>query len=447
MSGLEGSYKGAQRITSLLFFLSPLVSSAIPRLTWLFLPLVGIALILSALRCGSGLRELLTPSATWTPFALLALYLFLNATWAADQPAAFGTAALFLAASLIVCASIRAVACLPQALLHRAALAFTIGAFIGALFLLFELLTHALIMRTALNSIDLLQRNPKHMVISHGEVTKIKPSVLDQNVAIVIFNLWPGLLVLKKVEGGTRRLTAIGTFFALIAITVLISAHHSSKVALISSPLIFLCAWIWPRVTVSSLAVLWCLAFVLVLPAVFAAYKAELHMAPWLTRSARHRVILWEYTAERVPDHLWRGIGAASTPALKPTPNVAERPEGFIVQPSTGEHAHDLYLQTWYELGVLGVILVAWAGAATAIGIYLLPSGAQPFAAPTFFVCFAIEAFAWGMWQPWLVCAVALMVMYLQVASDASEDDRPAPNRPRLRSHISRKRDFGIGGR
>ncbi len=81
--------------------------------------------------------------------------------------------------------------------------------------------------------------------------------------------------------------------------------------------------------------------------------------------------------------------------------------------------------------------------AATAIGIYLLPSGAQPFAAPTFFVCFAIEAFAWGMWQPWLMCAVALMVMYLQVASGASEDDRPAPNRPRLRSHVARKRDFG----
>ncbi|MGB6439564.1 MAG: hypothetical protein WBE89_09610, partial [Methyloceanibacter sp.] len=153
------------------------------------MPLIGITLILSALSNGSGLRELLTPSASWTPFFLLALYLFFNATWAADQPAALGAASLFLGASLIVCASIRAVTSLPQARLRRAALAFTIGAFFGALFLLFELLTHALITRTALNSIDLLQRNAKHMVISHGEVTKIKPSVLDQNIAIAMFNL------------------------------------------------------------------------------------------------------------------------------------------------------------------------------------------------------------------------------------------------------------------
>jgi hypothetical protein len=105
--------KGCPTYNFIAFFLSPLVTSAIPRLTLFFLPLIGITLILSALRNGSGLRELLTPSASWTPFFLLALYLFFNATWAADQPDALGAASLFLGASLIVCASIRAVTSLP----------------------------------------------------------------------------------------------------------------------------------------------------------------------------------------------------------------------------------------------------------------------------------------------------------------------------------------------
>jgi len=161
-------------------------------------------------------------------------------------------------------------------------------------------------------------------------------------------------------------------------------------------------------------------------------------MASWLPMSFRHRVILWEYTAEHIPDHLWRGIGAASTPVLKPKPNISERPEGFIVQPSTGEHAHDLYLQTWYELGLLGVILVAWAGAATAVGLYSLPSGAQPFAVATFFVCLTVEAFAWSMWQPWLMCAVALLAMYLRIASGVCEDDLAARRiSPKVRYHMS----------
>jgi hypothetical protein len=34
-----------QPIIPAIFFLSPLVSSAVPRLTWLFLPLIAIALI------------------------------------------------------------------------------------------------------------------------------------------------------------------------------------------------------------------------------------------------------------------------------------------------------------------------------------------------------------------------------------------------------------------
>jgi O-antigen ligase len=415
-AGLLGRLDG-RLATSLLFFVSPLLSAAIPRLTWLFLPLIGVALILPALRHCSGWRALLAPDAYWTPFFLLAFYLFLNTTWAADQPFALGSAAVFLGVSLIVCAASRSVAYLPQTLLHRAALAFAIGAFLGAFYLLFELLTDASIVRMALNAIDLLQRNAKHMVIFRGEVIEVKRSILDRNAAIVMFSLWPVLLVLTNLESRRRQLILGSAFFALAAVTILLSEHDSSKVALIFSPLVFICAWFWPRATVVGLAAAWCLAFMLVLPAVFGAYKAELHMAQWLPSSARHRVIIWDYTAERVPDHLWRGIGAASTPALKPKRETAEKPAGFRFPRSTGEHAHDLFLQTWYELGVIGVILVAYAGAATAIGIYLLPSVAVPFASAAFFVCVAIETFAWSVWQMWLMCAVGLLVIYLQVAA------------------------------
>ena len=75
---------------------------------------------------------------------------------------------------------------------------------------------------------------------------------------------------------------------------------------------------------------------------------------------------------------------------------------------------------------------VAWGGAATALGIYLLPSAAQAFAATTLFVCLAIETFAWSMWQPWLMCAVSLLVIYVRVASDKCEDDRAVPIQPEI---------------
>jgi hypothetical protein len=50
-----------QPIIPAIFFLSPLVSSAVPRLTWLFLPLIAIALIVPALRRGTDWRQLIQP--------------------------------------------------------------------------------------------------------------------------------------------------------------------------------------------------------------------------------------------------------------------------------------------------------------------------------------------------------------------------------------------------
>jgi O-antigen ligase len=63
----------------------------------------------------------------------------------------------------------------------------------------------------------------------------------------------------------------------------------------------------------------------------FFAYQEKLHMADWLPSSFRTRIIIWEYTTERVLDHPWLGVGADSTRALKEprTIGTAEQPPGF----------------------------------------------------------------------------------------------------------------------
>ena len=416
-------FDGSRAITPM-FFLTPLVTSAVPRLTWLFFFLVAIVLIVPFLRQGGDRRQLIRPSAALIGVLLVALYAFISAMWAANPSAAFGEASLLLGVILTTFAAGTALATLDKQQLRRAALAFTAGAFLGAFFLLIELLTDGAITRMAMNLITVLQPDrAKHLVISRGEVIKINLSMLNRNVAIVMFSLWPGLSILRPAERGPGRMVSMGLFFLAVAVPVTISEHDSSQVALIGSPLVFLLAWAWRRATIRALAVLWCVAFVVVLPLDFLAFKADLHMAPWLPSSFRARVIIWEYTAERVLDHPWFGIGAASTPALKEPRTVAEQPPGFVFPRSTGQHAHDLFLQTWYELGVAGVILMAFAGAAVALRISLLPFEAQPFAVATFATFFAIAAFAWGIWQEWLTCAVGLLVIYSRVAASLVGND------------------------
>jgi O-antigen ligase len=407
-------------IIPILFFLSAAVTSVAPLVTWLFLPLIAIALSLPVLRRPNGWRQLIEPNAALIAFLLVALYVLLSTVWAADPGAAFGKAAELLMVVVITFIANQGVVQLDEHKLHRAALACAAGIFLGALFLTFEVLTHFAATRLAMNSIPLLKRGAGHVNVFQGEVTWIKPSLLKHNTAILTFSLWPGLLALRIIASGRRRAILMGLFFLAVATCAVLSDHRSSMVAVCVSLLVFFLAWNWTRPVIRALAALYCLAFVLVIPVDFAAYNANLQTAEWLPSSFRARLIIWEYTAERVFDHPWLGIGAASTPALREPREQAENPQGYVYPRNTGQHAHDLFLQTWYELGAVGVLLIAFAGAAVAFRISLLPIEAQPFATAHFAVFTSLAAFAWGMWQTWLIFAVGLSVVYLMTATTAA---------------------------
>jgi len=219
----------------------------------------------------------------------------------------------------------------------------------------------------------------------------------------------------------------MGLFFIAVAACAILAKHASSLVALGVSLLVFFLAWNWRRPTIRALAAVYCLAFVLAIPVDFAAYNANLQTAEWLPDSFRARLIIWEYTAERVFDHPWVGIGAASTPALREPRDQAEKPQGYVYPRNTGRHAHDMFLQTWYELGAVGAILIALAGAVVILRISLLPPKTQAFATAHFAVFMSIAAFAWGMWQTWLMFAVGLSVVYLRTATSAAQPQEAMP--------------------
>ena len=370
-------------IIPILFFLSAAVTSVAPLVTWLFLPLIAIALSLPVLRRPNGWRQLIEPNPALIAFLLVALYVLLSTTWAADPGAAFGKATEFLMVVVITFIANRSVVQLDEHKLRRAALACAAGIFLGVLFLTFEVLTHFAATRLAMNSIPLLKRSARHVHLSQGEVTWIKPSDLKHNAAILTFGLWPGLLALRIIASGTRRAILMGLFFLGVATAAVLSDHRSSLVAVCVSLLVFFLAWNWRKPVIRALAFLYCLTFALVIPVDFTAYNANLQTAEWLPSSFRQRLIIWEYTAERVLDHPWLGIGAASTPALREPPDQAEKPQGY--PRNTGRHAHDMFLQTWYELGAVGAILIALAGAVVIFRISLLPIETQPFAAAFFF--------------------------------------------------------------
>ena len=423
-SGVARTKSGSPLFVAL-FFLAPLITSALPRLTPLLLPILGSALVIASWRQGASPRQLLQPSATLALCLTLTVYVFINSLMALDQSAALIKAVVLLCAILIVFAAVPAADMVAPRQITKAAIAYVAGVVLGSLYLTLEMLTHGAVSRAAMNFLSVLQPDsPKHVTIVDGVVTKISLNQFNQKATSLMLQLWPALLILRRLEGYAKREAIVVLCFVIVAIPILLSEHDSSKVALLISTVAFVFASLCGRSLVFALAGLWCASYLLVIPLDTAAYKLGWHEAHWLPSSFRARIVIWEHTAEQISAKPWFGVGVRSTQEMQksstPTVERSEEPGRGL-----GRHAHSLFLQTWFELGTIGAVLAALAGGAVASRIRLLPKEAQPFGVATFVAFATIAAFAWGLWETWWMANVGLAALYLSLGAARSLEQPP----------------------
>jgi len=425
-------------LAALGFLCSPLLTAIAPRWTAIFFPLLVFALLIAAMWHTVPWRELLKPSAALFGCLALSLYVFVNASWASNPDAGFAKATLLLGLIVVLFGLNAIIAALIQRQRRAFAFAFAIGAFLGALYLVADVLTDGAITRFAFNTLPVIRPdNTKRLIVADGDVQHINLSILNQSVTIVMLSLWPAIMILAGLASRPVRALLIVVFFAVTVAAVFASRHDSSQIALLGSTMVLVFAWAWPRFAIRGLAVLWCLAFVLVLPASFLARDANLQAHAALPKSYKARIILWEYTAEKTLERPWLGVGVNSTREMDETRRSArdnadriqnrKRRGGAAFPRTTGHHGHNLFLQTWHELGAVGAALLALAGALVLLRAETLPRNLQPYAAAGFTVFALIGAFAWGMWQTWWICAVGLMAIYLSLGRQFRAP-RPPPS-------------------
>lgn len=422
-----------------LFFLCPLLTLIVPKLSVATVILLFLCCIGLFLARGGDAKSLFKVDATLALFAVTAAYLLLNATWSLDHERAFASAVWFIAVVVMSYAGCRALARWPERSLRMAATAFLAGVGIGVAVILFEAATDRLGTLALYRSLPFTQPDSlKGFLVRDGQIVRIAPGELNANIAVMVLALWPALLCLVTRVLGTGlgerwRWACAAALFVAVAAAAFLSEHDSSKAALVGSVLVFGLATLWPDLTRRALSLGWCFAFALVIPLALAAYKAELHKAEWLPFSAQARVTLWAYTAEHVPAAPLLGIGASSTRTLDQAPEnrkkhwkQKQKTQGFGWR--AGAHAHNAFLQTWYELGAVGVILFMACGAGIVMSLRRLPPQTQRYALAQFAAFFAIIAFGWGMWQAWLLALAGLSALYIALAatfSRAAQEDAP----------------------
>lgn len=352
--------------------------------------------------------------------SLLIAYMALSVGWALDPGAAVSKVAGLAVVALCVVACFAALRQLDPPSLRWTSHAFIAGAGLGICFVAIEFASGQAITRALFNLLPIL-RPPggKDLFVEAGHVYAIGDYELNRNIAVLVLLLWPLVMLLmhqSPLRGGAIwAAAAIG----LVAIMAFASEHETSMIAVCLSALVAIAARLSAKAVGGLLMALWCLAFVAIIPASHYAYEtAQLHRSSFLPTTARARIIIWGFTANKVAENPLAGIGVRSTRVLDAAlvPN-AEQEEGDVFAKRPGRHAHNLFLQSWLELGAIGVALVMAFGLTILLRIRNLAGDLQPYGYALFTAFLVIAALAWGMWQTWLLAVYALSALYLTLGA------------------------------
>jgi O-Antigen ligase len=357
--------------------------------------------------------------------AAFGCYIVINASWSVNLAQAYGKVVFYWFALALVCLAIAGLRRLADRTLERLQQAIVAAVAIAAALLAFEVLSGCLIQRILFSMVPGIRPNHKHIQVADGWVTAIEPYMLNRNITALCLVIWPSLLMLRTLLG-TQMAHRIGLpGLAVAASAVLPSDHATSVIALTLAGVAFVGVTLAAPIMRGLIVVAWTAAALLAVPVASLAFDHHLQHAEWLPQSARNRIILWGYTAGEIKMAPLLGVGVASTRDLDAArAAAAARPDGYGYPLRTGRHSHSIFMQTWYELGGIGAVLLLGIGLMGIGVLWRLPPPDQPLAFAAFVTVVTIGASGWGMWQTWFMAGCGIWAVLLALALEGARRRR-----------------------
>ena len=381
------------------------------------IPVLATFALLAFDQTYTGLRFQYSPVAAW--LLALAGWSMLTAIW---SPAPGGSLSkpLFLIGAVLGVALLSLMAQRSKFSLGRAATnGIVLAVLIGGVLIAIESLTQQGISRFLMTQFPALRQGlEKHVLVTGDVVMAMSDANLKRRCTVFTLLIVPVGLILSQLDDRKRRIAGLAILAALTSVVFLFSGHQSSKAAIAAAAVVFLLARVSRIWALRAVGAGWIFAVLLAIPLVMAAHSAGLHTSVKVPTSAQQRVVIWNTTAREILKSPMFCIGAdaTATVTLQKESSTEVKVRDGDYEASTARHAHNAYLQVWYELGLAGVIIFLGSGLAALMAIGRLPAAVQPYFLAQFAAFAALIAFSFSIWQLWFQAAIGLGAATLIVA-------------------------------
>lgn len=362
--------------------------------------------------------------------AFLAFLLFAatSSLWALRPDAALLKPALLLIVLILTVIGLGGIAKTSPSGLWMAARGAIHGTAIGLVYLALEHATGGQLKALFINATGLSPSEMTFNVVKDGEVIEIARTFLNRHSAALSLLLYPAAACLT-VWLGPQRKVPIAVLLGAAFIVVIISDSETAKLAAVASLAVLMLSVFFQRMAAGLLMAGWSVAALAMPLLVGLVFSEPFGWQRHLPASAYDRAEIWRYTTDKTWQSPIIGVGANQTRYLSATPAAredrirranAQKPHaGFVPVPRLSVHAHNMFVQTWFELGAIGAALLAIVGVTLIKACGRLAPRVVPFALAAFAGGAVVALTGYGMWQIWLVSAAMLAALLLSVASSA----------------------------
>lgn len=356
------------------------------------------------------------PSPSFLALLALALLAMVSALWAKDWEWAIKSGAVL--ACILLLGHLLRVGLerlpTPAAILCGGWL--VIGICAGCLLMMIELYTNFGLLRWVMAAFPEIRPNRNSMMVVEGnQVEILDRSIGNWSVAGLNLLFWPSLLILTNISTSQWvKPLCLGLIVCVGAITFG-SEHQTSQLAFVASSVVFVLFLYFGRIMRGMSLALFVALVVGVVPlSQYAYHDLKLQNARWAQFTLQERFKIWGNSADHVRKNLWLGIGAHNTTVEHTDAIDPAKVPSAKLQP---HHPHNIVLQVWLELGLVGAGLLLAAGLLALRDFKRMTPSAAPYGYAAAATAVIQSIATWNLWHDWLLSAFMITLASISLGN------------------------------